>query len=109
VISGHCECCEAFEFEVETNSDGSAGEHLNDIIFHYSDPDKSYLIAAAKRIAEGAGLPKDQAALIGRKPVERFYWDDERAPVRQSYTLEVHLTMVEKNWEFDFYILAEPL
>jgi hypothetical protein len=109
VISGHCECCESFVFTVEMNQDGSEGEHLSDIIVHYSDPDKNFVIDAAKQMVEGAGLPKDQVGSIGRRPIQRFYWDDERSAVRQSYTLELHLSRVGQQWELYMYILADQL
>lgn len=109
VISGHCECCEAFEFDMERTPDGSPGEHLSDIIFHYSDPDRNYVVDAAKRLAEAVGLPQVQVPGIGGKPVERFYWDDAREALRQSYTLELHLSRVGQNWELYFYILAVPI
>lgn len=109
IVSGHCECCEAFEFDVDTNQDLSRGEHLSNIIFHYSDPDRNYVIDAAKRMAIAAGLPQEQLPAIGRKRIDRYDWDDERPAVRQSYTLEVHVTKVGQNWELYFYILAGPL
>jgi hypothetical protein len=39
VIGGHCECCEAFKFELTHRADGKQTEELSDAIFHYSSPD----------------------------------------------------------------------
>jgi hypothetical protein len=109
VIAGHCECCEAFTFDVEMNGDGSRSESLNQIVFHYSSRDKRQVIDAAKRLAAGAGLAGDRVALIGEKSIERYEWPDTRESVPQSYIMELQFNKVGHNWELYLSLGAVPL
>jgi hypothetical protein len=109
VIAGHCECCEAFVFDVEKKEGGPPSEYLNNIIIHYSERDKGRVIEAAKELAQAAGLPNDQIAAVGGDTVQRFEWTDRRELVRQSYVAEMHFTKLGAKWEYYLSISAEAI
>ena len=84
VINGHCECCEAFVFDIERNESGSSMEYLREILIHYSATDKQNVVEAAKMLAHGAGMPEDKVATIARDSVQRFEWPDAGEQNRQT-------------------------
>jgi hypothetical protein len=109
IIGGHCECCEAFTFDVNENQGGSRSEHLSNIIIHYSARSKKEVVDAAKKLARGAGLPGDKIATVGGDSVQRYEWTDSRERVRQSYILELRFTLVDRNWELYLSLGAERM
>lgn len=109
VIGGHCECCEAFAFDVEPTADGSRSEHLNNIIIHFSARDKGTAIDAARVLARAAGLPEVTAAKVGADLAERYEWKDSREQIRQSYVLELRFIRADRNWELYLSLGAETI
>jgi hypothetical protein len=107
VINGHCECCEAFIFDVERNEGGASVESLHEIIIHYSATRRLNVVEAAKLLSHGAGMPKDKVATIARDSVQRFDWTDAGERNRQSYLAEVQFTKVGSNWSF--ILLSVPI
>jgi hypothetical protein len=64
VIKGHCECCEAFVFDVESDKNGKPKEKLVNVIIHYSSRNREELLLDAMRILSGAGLPDAKIRLL---------------------------------------------
>ncbi len=108
VISGHCECCETFQFDLEQNKDESQGEWLNNIIIHYTTSKKREAIDAAKAVAKSAGLPEAKITTVGRDSVQRYEWTDS-GRVRQGYVAELRLTSLGTHWELYFSLSAYPI
>ena len=109
VIGGHCECCEAFAFDVERLADGSRSEHLNNIIIHFSTSDKGAVIDAARVLARAAGLSEGKAAKVGTDSAQRYEWKDSGEQIRQSYVLELQFIRADRNWELYLSLGAETI
>jgi hypothetical protein len=55
IISGHCECCEAFAFDVQQDDDGQRVERLHNVVFDGLTP-----IVFAIRNSRDCGQDKEQ-------------------------------------------------
>jgi hypothetical protein len=104
VISGHCECCEAFRFDIDHSE-----SRLSNIIVHYSADKKEKVLDAAKTFAKAAGLPEAKMGTVGRDSVQRYEWTDSGDGVRQSYVAELRLTSFGTHWELYLSLTADPM
>jgi hypothetical protein len=99
VISGHCQCCETFAFDLEDRHSEPAAEHLNNVIIHFSATTREEVISAARVLAESIGLSKPDIGRIDDKAIQRFEWADKKDSSGQSYLLELQLTPEVGHWE----------
>jgi len=100
VIKGHCECCEAFVFDVESDENGKPKEKLVNVIIHYSSSNREELLTDAMRILSGAGLPDAKVRLLGHETAQRFEWESAYGKATFSNLLETKITKAGANWEF---------
>ena len=100
VIKGHCECCEAFVFDVESDKNEKPKEKLVNVIIHYSSSNREELLTNAKRILSGAGLPDTKIRFLGHETAQRFEWESAYGKATFSNLLETNITKVAANWEF---------
>lgn len=100
VIDGHCECCESFVFDIELDSAGSKQEHLKNIVIHYSSSGKVEMLGGAREFAQGAGVPSDKVAILGKDSVQRFAWTTDLGGAKYDNLAEVQIKRVGSNWEF---------
>jgi hypothetical protein len=99
VIKGHCECCEAFVFDSESDKDGKPKEKLVNVIIHYSASSREELLADAMIILGAAGLPDAKIRLLGHETAQRFEWESAHGKATLSNVLETNITKVGTNWE----------
>jgi hypothetical protein len=99
IISGHCECCEAFAFDVQQDDDGQRVERLHNVIFHYSARSKTATVDAARKIGQAAGLPERELGRINSGSPQNYEWKREEGPVQQRFAIELRITQEDGNWE----------
>jgi hypothetical protein len=106
VIGGHCECCEAFEFDSDPRAEGPRNMSLGNIIIHYSAAKRPGVVDAARKLARAAGLPEAKIATVGSDLVQRYEWSDTVKEIRQSYIAEMQITKLSTHWELYFSLSA---
>jgi hypothetical protein len=99
VIKGHCECCEAFVFNVESDKGGKPKEKLVNVIIHYSSSNREQLLMDGVRILGAVGLPNAKLRLLGHETAQRFEWESAHGNATLSNLLETNITKVGTNWE----------
>jgi hypothetical protein len=76
VISGHCQCCETFYFEVRRGRNGKRHETLDAIVIDYSSADQNEVVTTAQDLARAAGMAEINVMTVGRQPSQDFSWRD---------------------------------
>jgi|ERR1700722_17652607 hypothetical protein len=99
VIKGHCECCEAFVFNVESDKGGKPKEKLVDVIIHYSSSNREDLLRDAMKILRGTGLPEAKIRLLGHETAQRSEWESVNGEATLNNLLETKITKVGTSWE----------
>lgn len=107
VINGHCECCEAFKFELRRGAENIQTEDLTDAIFHYTSANRTKVLRAARLLGQAAGMSRADVATIGNDFARTYRLRDSRHKTGDSYVLEIRLTQIQSNWELYFNLGLE--
>ncbi|HKO12489.1 MAG TPA: hypothetical protein VJV22_10995 [Acidobacteriaceae bacterium] len=98
IISGHCECCETFAFQVRSSGSRRI-EQLDEVVLNYSARDKEHLVSAARKIGAAIGMSPTDLATIGSANEQNFHWNTITGNHREISAAEVRLSHRGQGWE----------
>jgi hypothetical protein len=104
-INGECECCELFHFTVDRDGKGKAiNGHLRSIVIHYSASSRNEALDTGKMLARAMGLAASDAATVGRKSQQKFFWYIGQGKRQDVGMLEVQVTHRRRVWKVYFHV-----
>ena len=96
IISGQCQCCATFFFEVQGTNANPRTESLNNVVVNYTVVSEAALPRIAKQFAVALGLQESEIVDVLKNPTQSFHWQAKNG---QLVFLEIRCIHARNEWE----------